>query len=181
MSLLPRGRRARRLLPLGALVALAATLAPVAFGADAPPDPLRTRCAGSVAAVKGDFNSVAYRFGCRGAIKSYTMVSSETLLGAEGAPDIFVGSTKSFADPKTDILSCEGDIPSYGFICAGSVTGKNTIASLYEPETQPCSPEGKWTARTFLVVTAPDGTQSGPFRMGFPKTCKPEKPAARKR
>lgn len=181
MSLLPRGRRARRLLPLGALVALAASLAPVAFAADPVPDPMRTRCAGSTAPVKGDFAQVTYKLSCRGAIKSYTMVAEDRVFGADGAPDIFTGSTSAFADSTTNKLSCEGDIPSYGFTCAGAVVGKNTIQSLYEPESAPCSSKGRWLPRTFLVVTAPDGTQSGPFRMTSPRTCKPEKPAKRKR
>lgn len=178
MSPLFRGRRMRRLLPLGALAALVATLAPVALGADTPP-PQRTRCAGRTAAVPNDPSQVNYRLSCRGSIKSFAIVSSDSVTGFEANADVFTGNTT--APAESDSAGCEGDFPSRGFICKGTITGKNTMTGLYEPEAAPCSVKGRWLPRVAVVVVAADGTASGPFGLGGPGKCKAPRSAHRPR
>ena len=179
MSLLPRGRRVRRLLPLGALVALAASLAPVAFAADPVPDPIRVKCSGKTLPVKGDTAQVNYRFSCRGGdVKSFAVVAADSVIGFEANADVFVRNTT--APSTTDSAGCEGESPSRGFHCKGLVTHRNTVSGFYEPDAAPCSAKGRWQPKVAVVAVAADGTVSGPFGMGGPGKCKPARSTKRR-
>jgi hypothetical protein len=123
---------------------------------------------------------VDYEFVCAQAIKSFAVTTNVQTTSFDVSADVF--------DPKElggDLRGddrfgeCEGDLPGFGFTCAGAYGGfGRVVKATFDTMDDPCARDaGRHVITRALVVTeSTSGKLSGPFDLnkinGCPKPAK---------
>ncbi len=145
---------------------LAATAAAAVFPSTAP---AATTCNGHTekaeSEVEGDF-LLSYQFGCSDRILGYVLTFDQEIGGFEA--EVPVLDTTGTA--TNELMSCEGDIPSFGIGCFGAYSaGGRNIKGTVTLDRDACT-EPRYT--TYLTaVTGSKGQTAGPFKIGRPQKC----------
>jgi hypothetical protein len=147
---------------LGAAIAAAAALA---LGAPAGASASTTTCGGHLA--KGDASAqLVYEFGCSDKIIGYTLTFDQQIDGFE--PEVPV--LDAAGNATNELMSCEGDFPSFGIGCFGaySAGGRNVHGTVDADRAACANPRYKaW----LFVITGAKGQSAGPFALRGPQGC----------
>jgi hypothetical protein len=159
LSLSPLASRPRL---LGAAIAATAALA---LGAPSGASASTTTCSGHLE--KGEETTqLVYEFGCSDKIIGYTLTFDQQIDGFE--PEVPVLDPEGNA--TNELMSCEGDFPSFGVGCFGaySAGGRNIHGTVDAARAACASPRYKaW----LFVITGAKGQTGGPFALRGPQGC----------
>lgn len=166
----PGSRRMASLLAALAFALLTLAL-PAAARADAQ------SCAGKlnpIAKTADRDTGVAYQFRCYLPITGFGLVTTSELTGFDVTADVFDPATLGGGIRGDDRFGeCAGDIPSFGFSCVGTYSGKSrVIRAGFDATANPCARTsgGDLTLRASIVVVT-GGKVSGPYDLGQPRGC----------
>jgi hypothetical protein len=176
----------RALLWLAAIVGgLAVLLAVPALGRAEESNPNNYTCIGKVGAGEaeegGEEPVVKYSFYCDGPITGYQLESNVPVTGAPSAPLLStLGPSFVAGTPLKDTFSCSGEIPGWAVNCVGSTkTAYELVTGQFSIEKKLCVEprEDPLLTVTYAYLEKGVVTQaiSGPFDLGRPSGCKPDK------
>lgn len=155
----------RTLRPLAALLAAAAATVALAFTLAAPADAATTTCSGHLAKGK-ERKQLKYAFGCSDTILGYTLTFDQPIDGFE--PEVPVLDRQGEA--TNELMTCEGDFPSFGLGCYGAYSaGGRNVSGTVDAERAACA-DPRYKAWLF-VVTGEKGQTAGPFELRGPRGC----------
>jgi hypothetical protein len=163
---------------VGSLALLLATAAP-SHAEEANPN--NYTCAGLIKAgapeVGSEEQQVQYTFFCNGPITGYQLQAQIPLTGLEASPLV---TGVQAGNPLPDTFSCSGEVPGYAENCVGSttnsyerITGEFAIGTKIcaEPRVDPLLT----VAYAYLEKKVVTQAISGPFDLGRPTGCRPDK------
>jgi hypothetical protein len=117
---------------------------------------------------------VAYQLRCELPITGFALVTTSELTGFDVSADVFDPVSAGSGIRGDDRLGeCSGDIPSFGFRCAGTYSGQGrVIRSGFDTTKNPCArtSAGELKLRASVVVLTA-GKLSGPYELGQPRGC----------
>jgi hypothetical protein len=160
---------------------LALLLATPAISHAEESNPNNYSCIGSTAAGVPEEGSeeqqVKYTFYCDGPITGYQLESQVPLSGIESPPLV---TSIPAGTPLTDTFSCSGEVPGYALNCVGATkAGYETISGQFSIEKKLCVEPRVDPLLTVTYAYLEKGvvTQSisGPFDLGRPLGCPPDK------
>ena len=142
-------------------------------------------CEGSVTAIKADTErdtGANYQFTCRAPITGFAFVDTAEISGFDVSADVFDSPGQGGNLRGDDRFGeCEGDIPSFGFICNGTYGALGRIVKgSFDGSASPCVRDASrhLSARYSIVVVNTGGKVAGPYELGRTKGCpKPAKKA----
>jgi hypothetical protein len=130
-------------------------------------------CLGNLAPIKATADrdtGVSYRFSCHDAITAFALVSSQEISSFDVSADVFDSGDSSAPIRGDDRLGdCEGEIPSFGFICGGTYSAQGReVRSAFDTTAGPCARGADKQLRLVasIVVRSVDGKLNGPYRLG---------------
>ena len=161
--------------PASLLVGLAFALLTLALPAAARAD--GQSCAGKLSPIAKTADrdtGVEYQVRCELPITGFALVTTSELTGFDVAADVFDPVSAGGGIRGDDRLGeCAGDIPSFGFSCAGTYSGQGrVIRSGFDTTKNPCArtSRGDLKLRASIVVVSA-GKISGPYELGQPRGC----------
>jgi hypothetical protein len=168
----------RRLLSVLGLLVLLALVLPAASRADGQ------SCSGKLkrlSKTEDRDTGVMYQFRCSQPITAFALISTRELTGFDVSADVFDPASAGGAIRGDDRLgNCGGDIPSFGFSCAGTYSAQNRIIrSNFDTTGNPCARDRRreLKLRAAVVVVDDQGALVGPFQLskirGCPRAHKP--------
>jgi hypothetical protein len=177
-------RRLALLLPVLALLALAL---PSTAGASST-----QFCLGTVTPIKATSErdtGVDYQFSCHDGIASFALVTSTELSAFDVSADVFDPGAAGAIRGDDRFAECEGDLPGFGFICAGAYSAQNrVIKASFDTTADPCARDADkhLLLKASVVVRSLDGKLNGPYRLakaikGCPKPAKKKTSKSAKR
>ena len=182
----PTAHRKARLWLLAAIVGCLATLLAVPAVVQAEEsNPNNLNCIGGIAKGEPEEGSedqqVAYHFYCDGPITGYQLQSQVPVSGIGSA--VTVNSLETGAKPGPalkDVFSCGGELPGYALNCVGlAKTGYEYVSGQFAIEKKLCVEPRVDPLLTVTYAYLEKGvvTQaiSGPFDLGRPSGCPPDK------
>lgn len=176
----------RALLWLAAIVGgLALLLATPALSHAEESNPNNYTCIGNVGAGEAEEGNeeqqVKYAFYCNGPITGYQLESNVPVSGEQGSPLVSALKPGFLAgEPLKDTFSCSGEIPGWAINCVGAAkTGYEIVSGQFSIEKKLCVEprEDPLLTVTYAYLEKGVVTQaiSGPFDLGRPSGCKPDK------
>lgn len=120
---------------------------------------------------------VRYQFACDGPITGYQLETNDEVTGV-GASPLVTYYLKN--EPLTDTFSCSGELPGWAVNCVGSTKGRGeVITGQFSIETPICREPrvDPLLTVTYAYLEKEVITQaiSGPFELGRPWGCKPDR------
>jgi hypothetical protein len=118
---------------------------------------------------------VAYQLRCVQPITAFALAASTELIGFDVSADVFDPASAGGGIRGDDRLGdCHGDLPSTGFVCAGTYSAANRIIrASFDTTADPCARTGdgdkKLWASVFVVNKT--GTVSGPYTLSKVHGC----------
>ena len=162
----------RRLASLVGALALALLALPAAARAD------DQSCGGTlkpIAKTADRDTGVTYQFRCALPITGFALVTTTELTGFDVSADVFDSDSAGGGIRGDDRFGdCAGDIPSYGFRCAGTYSGKSRfIRSAFDTTANPCAraSDRELKLRASVIVLNKGGKLSGPYQLSRPRGC----------
>lgn len=176
----------RALLRLAAIVGgFALLLAAPALSRAEESNPNNYTCIGKIGAGEAEEGNeeqqVKYSFYCDGQITGYQLESNVPVTGAPGSPLLSTLKPGFLAgEPLKDTFSCSGEIPGWAVNCVGSTkTAYELVTGQFSIEKKLCVEprEDPLLTVTYAYLEKGVVTQaiSGPFDLGRPGGCKPDK------
>jgi hypothetical protein len=158
---------------LGALaLALIALAVPAAARAD------DQSCSGKlkrIAKTEDRDTGVAYQLRCAQPITAFVLVTPIELTGFDVSADVFDPASAGGGIRGDDRLgNCTGDIPSFGFTCAGTYSAQNrVIRSAFDTTANPCgrTKSGDLKLWASAVVLNETGELAGPYPLSKIRGC----------
>lgn len=159
---------------------LALTLASPALSQAEESNPNNYNCLGSISAGQPEAGSeeqqVAYTFYCNGPITGYQVQSQIPVTAVSSPPEVTNLEKKLVGDT----FSCSGELPGWAANCVGSTAaGYETITGQFAIGTKLCVEPRVDALLTVAYAYLEKGkiTQaiSGPYDLGRPKGCKPDR------
>jgi hypothetical protein len=113
-------------------------------------------------------HALAYAFGCSEKILGYSVIFNQEIQSFEAEVPVLDAQGTA----TNELMSCEGDIPSFGIGCFGGYSaGGRQIKGKVDIDRDACA-EPRYTA-FLMVVTGSKGQSAGPFPLGRPQGCRP--------
>jgi hypothetical protein len=125
------------------------------------------------AAPNSDRTEITYGFGCSEPVKGFTLVSSLEIGDWSTTADVL---DSAFQPVDGQTFSCEGDIPSSGFGCAGNADGSKTITGTFGIDSPLCV-KRRNQLKAWIVAIDAAGTPSGPQPLVVRARCAKTKAA----
>jgi len=144
--------------------------------ADDTENPNNMSCAGSIK--KGapdpddaDAGVIEYTVGCSGAIKGYSLISTNAVNAFE--TEVFGVDSAEKKIVASDLFSCGGDSPGFAVNCVGSTSwGWRLMTGTFSISGDVCA-EPRTDVLLIAVAVSAAGKQSiaGPYDLGRPRGC----------
>jgi hypothetical protein len=140
-------------------------------------------CYGSVKQIKPTADrdtGAAYEFSCKSSVTGFALVSTSEIASFDVSADVFTSPAEGSTLRGDDRFGeCEGDLPGFGFHCAGTYTGIGRfVRATFDGVESPCARDKSRhvIARYSLIVANGAGRVSGPYDLGRTQGCpKPKK------
>jgi hypothetical protein len=119
---------------------------------------------------------VSFEFACREPAKAFTLIATQELISFDASADVFDSVAQGEAIRGDDRFGeCAGEIPSFGFVCAGTYSALGRLVrGNFDTTKNPCARDKvsrKQLLHASIVVLGTTGTLSGPYELDKPTGC----------
>jgi hypothetical protein len=130
---------------------------------------------------------VGYEFACTEPAKAFFLIATQELISFDVTADVFDPVDQGGGiRPDDRFGECEGEIPSFGFGCAGTYSALGRLVrGNFDTTENPCARDKlsrKQLLHASIVVLSANGKLFGPYELVKPKGCpRPAESTKRKR